>query len=75
MLAETSGSWPFGLGTRYRVSVEALEKKVNELLAMPLEQRRAIGERGRAWFEANDRFFRSRLPNLLRELARTHLPK
>ena len=75
LLAETSGSWPFGLGMRYSVSVEALEKKVNELLAMPLEQRRAIGERGRAWFEANDRFFRSRLPDLLRELARTHLPK
>ncbi len=75
VLTATSGSWAFGLGTRYNVSVEALEQKVNELLAMQPEQRRALGERGRAWFEANDAFFRARLPELLRELARANIPE
>lgn len=52
---------PMALGTRYTVSVEAIEMAVERALALPLAQQLALGRAARAFFLDNDRAFGERL--------------
>ena len=49
---------PQRLGMAYFVDAEALEQAIATAIAMDDEEKRAIGCRARAWFDANDLFFR-----------------
>ena len=57
------------LGTNYYVDVDALGDAIEHVLALDREERRSLGLAARAWYEANDRAFRSRLPRLISAMA------
>lgn len=57
------------LGTNYYVDAEDLEIKIEELLAMDNNQKKELGENARNWYLENDKFFRRRLVEFLRNLV------
>ena len=65
ILVPYSSTAPQGVGTRYLVDEPALERALAQALALPPEQREQLGQRGREWFEDNDRAFRARLTEVL----------
>ncbi len=57
------------LATTYFVDDDALEAGVERMLAFGANQRRAMSDAARAWWEQNDRGFRQRLATAVRSLA------
>lgn len=60
-----------GLVPIQRFDDAAMEAAVARALAMQSEEQEVIGERARAWFEANDARFRRALPQVLAECLET----
>jgi len=57
------------LATTYFVEDHALADGVERMLSLDEDQRRAFRESARAWYEANDRDFRSRIVSAVADLA------
>jgi len=68
VLVRCSRSEPRHLGTNYYVDRESLAGAVDSLLERSPAQLAALGAAARAWFEENDRRFRTRSPLLLQSL-------
>jgi len=62
-------SEPRHLGTNFHVDPDKLEQLIKELLLMPVEQKAALGNHARTWFEQNDADFRSTLPRIIKEIV------
>jgi glycosyltransferase involved in cell wall biosynthesis len=58
---------PQRLGTVYHVDVDDLEAKIERVVQMDPDERGELGSRARAWFEENDRRFRRRFVQALRD--------
>lgn len=69
VLAATSRSGTQQLAITYFVDAEALDGAVRRMIALDADERRAIGERARAWWEDNDRAFRQRLVAAIHDVA------
>jgi hypothetical protein len=61
VLAAYSRTGTQQLATTYFVDDTALDAGVQRMIALDAGERRALGERARAWWEQNDRAFRQRL--------------
>ncbi len=61
LLIATCGSEPDNLGTRYSVSVEAVEQAVEQALALAPEKLQQLSASARGYFLANDQAFGERL--------------
>ena len=61
VLVEYATCKPQNLGVNYHVDPRALERRIDEVLGMDEAAKRQMGERARAWYLENDRFFRKRL--------------
>lgn len=59
-----------GLGAAYHVDPAALEHCIEEVLRMDEATRTKLGDRARAWFLANDAFFRRRVVESVAALVR-----
>jgi hypothetical protein len=70
VLAAYSQTGTQQLATTYHVDPAALEAGVERMLALDASERRALGERARAWWEENDRAFAERLSHAITRLAR-----
>jgi glycosyltransferase involved in cell wall biosynthesis len=57
------------LATTYFVDVDAIERGVETMLSLDVEQRRAMSDASRAWWDDNDRGFRKRLASAIEALA------
>ncbi|GAA0713159.1 glycosyltransferase [Dokdonella soli] len=57
------------LATTYFVDAEGLEAGVERMLALSEDERRALSDNARAWYERNDREFRNRLVAAVGHLA------
>ncbi len=57
------------LATTYFIDDEALDAGVRRMIALDESERRALGERARAWWEQNDRAFRQRLSAAIQTAA------
>lgn len=53
------------LGTNYFVDVDALEKSIVSVMAMPEAEKRALGASARRWYQSNGEFFRQRVVELV----------
>ena len=60
-------SQPRRLGTDYFIDSQALEAAIESLIQMSHAEKEALGQRARAWYLANDRFFRQRFLDILRD--------
>jgi glycosyltransferase involved in cell wall biosynthesis len=60
---------PQGVGTLYQVDEEALERTVERALLLTEAERRQIGDRARAWFEAGEAAFTRQLVEAVRSVA------
>ena len=60
LLVEVERSEPMGVGERYFVSHDDLERKIRRALSMSQDEREAFGRAARARFEAIDQAFRIR---------------
>jgi hypothetical protein len=69
VLAAYSQTGTQQLATTYHVDPAALEAGVERMLALDADERRALGERARAWWEENDRAFAERLSHAITALA------
>jgi len=49
------------LGTNFHVREDLLEEAISRLIAMPAEEKAALGTAARAWFLENDRAFKERV--------------
>lgn len=58
------------LGINYYVDSSALEQKVEELLSMDVNAKRRLGEAARDWYRENDRFFRQKIVEVLKDISR-----
>ena len=56
------------LGTNYYVDPDALEQKIEEILAMNEAKKQQLGGNARAWYEENDQFFQRRLVEVIEKL-------
>jgi hypothetical protein len=65
LLAEVHGRQAQRLGVNYYVDPAALEQRVAEVLGMSDETKRRLGENARAWYQANNQFFRRRLTEVI----------
>jgi glycosyltransferase involved in cell wall biosynthesis len=61
MLVPYHAGQPQRLGMNYYVDPEALERCIEEMLAMPAERRAEFGANARDWYLRNDARFRARL--------------
>jgi len=57
------------LATTYFVDDNALEAGIERMIAFDANERRALSQAARAWWEQNDREFRQRLAAAIRSLA------
>jgi hypothetical protein len=56
--------------TRNFVDIASLETELNQIFAMSVAERAALGRNARAWYEAQDMGFQSALGEFLRSLPR-----
>ncbi|MDJ0691250.1 MAG: glycosyltransferase [Xenococcaceae cyanobacterium MO_188.B32] len=56
------------LGINYYVDPQALEQKINEVLTMDEDTKKVLGENAREWYLENDRFFRKRIVELIKDM-------
>ncbi|HNX20107.1 MAG TPA: glycosyltransferase [Acidobacteriota bacterium] len=70
ILIPCSGTGRQRLATTYRVDAAGIASGVERALAWDEGARRVVGRRARAWFEENDRAFRARAADVLREVVR-----
>lgn len=68
-LAATASQRPHHYGTRYQVDAASLEAAIQRIVSTPASALAGMGQRARSWFEQNDRSFRRRLPEAVRQLA------
>lgn len=61
LLVAVERTEPMGIGERYFVNLEDLERKIRHALAMSPAEREALGRAARARFEAIDQSFRARI--------------
>jgi hypothetical protein len=54
-------------GVNYYVDPVDLERKIDEIIRMDQASIQGMGERARAWYEDNDRFYRTQLVEVLEE--------
>ncbi|MBT8045309.1 MAG: glycosyltransferase [Verrucomicrobiae bacterium] len=62
-------SEPRHMGTNFMIDPDKLEKTIQELLLMPAEKKKHLGEKARAWFLENDAYFRKTLPLVISDLS------
>lgn len=60
---------PQAVGTNFYVDEQKLGVAMQEVVAMPMEERKRMGEAARSWFVENDRAFRNRFWEVLQGLA------
>lgn len=60
---------PQAVGTNFYVDELQLADAMRGIFAMPIEERKRLGEAARTWFVENDRAFRNRFWEVLQELA------
>jgi glycosyltransferase involved in cell wall biosynthesis len=68
VLVPTTEPQPFNLIKLYPFDEVALETAIERLIAMPENQRKALGEQARAWFVSNGEAFAGRVDAALRQL-------
>ncbi len=68
LLAAWRESEPMRLGTAFRVDPVDLARRIEEALGLDDLAHDRLGAAARAWYEANDRYFRRRLPEALDRL-------
>ena len=69
VLVGYAGTAPQGAGISYFVDQGRLEAAMYDIFAMPLHERKRLGEAARAWYLENDRRFRERIWEVLQGLA------
>jgi glycosyltransferase involved in cell wall biosynthesis len=57
------------LGTNFYVEIASLEQKIEMALDLSALRRRELTDNARCWFLANDRYFRARIVEVMRELV------
>ena len=65
LLAEVERTEPMGIGKRYFVNHDDLERKIRRALSMSQTEREAFGQAARARFEAIDQAFRVRIKEVV----------
>lgn len=65
MLVATNRSEPRHLGTNYYVDPEALEQIIEKVISLPNEQKQALGEEARVWFDKNHLAFEKNIETVL----------
>jgi hypothetical protein len=66
ILVAVQRSEPLRLGTRYFVEVDDLERKIDQAVAMPPQERARLGMAAKKWFSRTDAEFPSKLGACLR---------
>jgi len=69
MLVKYASCEPIGLGTAFDFDEADLERTIEKCVRLSALEIEQLSLQARKWFEENDRFFRDRLPRILRELA------
>jgi glycosyltransferase involved in cell wall biosynthesis len=57
-----------GLGISYYVDIADLQRKIEKVLGMGQVERERLGEGARDWYQQNDKFFRRRIVETLRDI-------
>jgi glycosyltransferase involved in cell wall biosynthesis len=70
VLVRVARSEPMRRSTRNFVDIASLETELNQIFAMSVAERAALGRNARAWYEAQDMGFQSALGEFLRSLPR-----
>jgi glycosyltransferase involved in cell wall biosynthesis len=65
LLVAHQAAYRWFLGARYPVDSAALERRILEVMGMSHSAKRRLAENAREWFCRNDRFFRSKLAELV----------
>ncbi len=68
MLVDYRGERPERLGTRYFVDPQALEAAIDTMLGMDAVRERRLGQNAREWYQENDRFFRRKVAEVMKNL-------
>ncbi|NJN60395.1 MAG: glycosyltransferase family 4 protein [Coleofasciculaceae cyanobacterium RL_1_1] len=66
-------STPKDLGRRYYVDPDQLEKQLDSIFRLSLEQRRKIGQRARDWYLENDHLFKQNIIQVMHDLLKHNL--
>jgi glycosyltransferase involved in cell wall biosynthesis len=66
-------STPKDLGRRYYVDPDQLEKQLDFIFRLSLEQRREIGQRARDWYLENDHLFKQNIIQVMHDLLTQNL--
>lgn len=66
-------STPKDLGRRYYVDPDQLEKQLDSIFRLSLEQRREIGQRARDWYLENDHLFKQNIIQIMHDLLKHNL--
>jgi hypothetical protein len=69
MLIPPRKSEPRHLGTNFFVCRQRLESHIQQVLKMPIEEKRLFGRAARKWYESNHSDFKSRLLTAINSLA------
>jgi glycosyltransferase involved in cell wall biosynthesis len=69
LLVKYSHSERMNAGTAYDFDEADLERTIEKCLRLTTPEIEQLSRNARRWFEDNDRYFRARLPEALRELA------
>lgn len=56
---------PRHLGKNFFVDPGKLEDAIEQLISLPVDEKKALGDAGRRWFEQNDRQFQQKLKEIL----------
>ena len=65
VLVPFNRSEPRHLGMNFHADPLALEKAIGDIIAMPHEEKQALGLAGRKWLEENARSFAGRIAHFL----------
>ncbi len=68
LLVEYRSEKPERLGMRYFVDSQALEGAIDEILGMDEMRQRRLGSNARDWYEENDRFFRQKVAEMIKNI-------
>ena len=69
LLVKYESCQPQGLGTAFQFDAADLERTIEKCLRLTAEEIERLSVNARAWFEENDRYFRDRFPQIVRDLG------
>lgn len=68
ILVNYSDTKPQRLGINYYVDTQSLKQKIKEVLGMDYVKKKQLGENAREWYLNNDRFFKQRFIEIIKDM-------